>query len=654
MRKNTLKTWSAPAGTGSNNTWQVAVREVGTSTWIDLFVYNVKIGHQGAPGVIDPLLVKAGIPYRGPVDTSLVTLDFDGVVEFKATYNKGKLDTSNLSPQSYKIPVRKDGNSLFFTVRQNTNSPRKLVIRANNNWEEDCLHILSNPRETDAPRVTDPAVMVIEPGHEMPRKLPNGKSIYYLKPGIHHLPRGLWVDFDLGEVICVDRFDLLSGPFKPWQVPGGQNYRIQYRQSPTEPWKTACKNLSNYETDIREVSFTPVNARYVRLILLGNSNAARKEQSFRWPHSNYLHTFRLYEAGTRRVVSNGKAVDGAFEGFASVAQENNTTPYGNIRASEAFFITQDRCTLYLAPGAVVKGAIHSDGRSNLAIKGRGILDASELLHEPGTQWNEARTPVISCQNINNITIEGITVLDSPMWSVIVNGSKNATVRNINVFGSVFNGDGIHMSHVTNGKVSGCFIRTTDDLFVMYHYGSAKGITVKHCVFWSDGARIVLIGLATTPGDITGVTLDDIDILNVHNVWDMAYAGGAIHLVATGGNAIADIAFKNIRFEKFRAPEIASLLHIETVSRDYPPGKIRNLVFQNIQYNGENEYVSTIQGTDAEHDVRGVWFSNFIWGKIRLSVNELANLKIGPFVSAVTIDGTAYQPPNESDKRSSQP
>ncbi len=647
MRKSNLVTWRPPAGTHANETWQVAVRELGTKDWTELFVGTVKIGHQGAIGVVDPLLVKAGIPFRGPVDTSLVTLDFDGAVEFRVTFMKGTLTTSHLSPLSYKIPVRKDGNTLCFTVRQNASAPRKLVLRANDNWEEDCLHILSNPTEKDAPRETDPAVLVIEPGQEIPRTLPKGKSVYYFKPGNHQLPRGLWIDFDLGAVTRIDRFDLLSGPLKPWQVPGGQNYRIEYRQNPSEPWRTACENLANFETDLREVSFTPVSARYVRLVLLGNSNNDRKDASFRWPHSNYITAFRLYEAGSKRVVSNGKAIDGPLECFAVVAQENNTTPYGYIRASEVFFLTQDGVTLYLAPGAVVKGAIRSDGRRDLSIKGRGVLDASELMHEPGTQLNEARTSAIWCENTDKITIEGITVLDSPMWAVIVNGSKNATVRNINIFGSVFNSDGVHMSRVTNGLVQGCFIRTTDDLFVMYHYGPAKGVTVKHCVFWSDGARIFLIGLATTPGDIIGVTIDNCDILNVHNVWDMSFAGGMLHLVATGGNAISDLKLTNIRIERFRAPEIASLLHIETGNRDYPPGRIRNLMFSNIQYSGENEYISTIQGTDAEHDVRGVAFRNVVWGKQRLSAANLVNLKIGPFVSGVTVDGIAYQPSEKS-------
>ncbi len=647
MRKSNLVTWQQPAGTQSNETWQVAVREVGTNDWTELFVSTVKIGHQGAIGVVDPLLVKAGIPFRGPVGTSLITLDFDGVVEFRATYMKGTLTTSHLSPLSYKIPVRKEGNTLYFTVRQNANAPRKMVLRANDNWEEDCLHILSNPLEKDAPRENDPAVLVIEPGQDIPRTLPKGKSIYFFKPGMHHLPRGLWIDFDLGAVYRVDRFDLLSGPLKPWQVPGGQNYRIQYRQNATEPWKTACENLANFETDLREVPFPPVSARCVRLVLLGNSNNERKEASFRWPHSNYITAFKVYEAGSKRVVSNGKAVNGALEGFAVVAQENYTTPYGNIRASEVFFLTQDDVTLYLAPGAVVKGAIRSDGRRNLTIKGRGVLDASDLLHEPGTQLNEARTSAIWCENTDRITIEGITVLDSPMWAVVVNGSKNATVRNINVFGSVFNGDGIHMSRVTTGVVQGCFIRTTDDLFVMYHYGPAKDITVKNCVFWSDGARVFLIGLDKTHGDITGVTIDSCDILNVHNVWDMAYAGGMVHLVATGGNTIADLQFRNLRIERFRAPEIASLLHIETTSRDYPAGKIQNLLFQNIRYSGENEYVSTIQGADSEHGVRGVAFRNVIWGKSRLTAGNLVNLRIGPFVSGVTVDGVAYEPPKTS-------
>lgn len=47
---NELSVWEPPAGTAANATFEVQVRAAGETAWNDLFVYNVKVGHQdGSP-----------------------------------------------------------------------------------------------------------------------------------------------------------------------------------------------------------------------------------------------------------------------------------------------------------------------------------------------------------------------------------------------------------------------------------------------------------------------------------------------------------------------------------------------------------------------------------------------------------------------------
>lgn len=632
VRPPALITWGAPAGTASNATWTVDVREANSATWIPLFVYAVRIGHQDAS---EPLARLVGLISDGPVDTSLVKFDFDGEVEIRATFRKGKLKKWTLSPASYAIPARQEGNTLLFSVRQNVSAPRKIVIRANDNWEEDCLHLLSNPPEQNAPQVTDANVQVIEPGQEIPRTLPIEKTVYYFQPGVHVLPRGVWLDVDLGTVKRVDRFDLISGPVTPFLVPGGQNYRIEYRETNTEAWRVAAEDLANEIIDPVGVRFPAVDARYIRLTLLGNTTAKRPA-GFNYLHANHITAFRLYAEGSEQDCADGKAVNGSSAGFASVTASENSMPYGNVWSGETFLIPRSETTVYLAAGAVLKGAIGAEGLSNVTIHGRGILDAGGLIHQPSSLYREGRTSAIRCEGMTNVVIDGITVLDAPMWSVVLNKSKQVTVRHVDVFGSIVNADGIHLSAVTDGLVQGCFLRSTDDLFCMYHYGPAKNVTVRDSVFWSDGGRAVLLGLAAVPGNIEQVSIENIDILNVQNVWSLEDHGGAIQLWATGNNTIREIGFNNVRVEPFRFPSIAALLQIKSTAQPFGPGKIQEVTFDALSYPGSGEYRSYLAGASGESSVSKITFRKCRWGDSLLKSCP-SQLEIRPFVTGVTFE-----------------
>ena len=627
-----LTTWGAPAGTPSNATWSVDVREKNSATWIPLFVYAVKIGRQEAS---EPLAKSVGLDDEGPVDTSLVKFDFDGEVDVRATFREGELKTWTLSPATYRIPARQEGNTLFFSIAQDVSAPRKIVIRVNDNWEEHCLHLLSNPPEQYAPQLTDANVHVIEPGQEIPRSLPPEKTVYYFQPGIHVLPRGAWLDVDLGAVKRVDRFEMHSGPVTPYLVPGGQNYRLEYRETITAAWRVASEDLANASIDSVRARFPAVNARYVRLTLLGNTTTNRTA-GFNYPHANHITTFRLYPEGSEQNCADGKAVDGSAAGFVNMTTNENAIPYGSVWSGETFLISRSGTTVYLAGGAVLKGAIGAEGLSNVSIRGRGILDASGLVHQPSSLYREGRTSAIRCEGMTNVLIDGITVLDAPMWSVVLNKSKQATVRQVDVFGSIVNADGIHLSAVTDGLVHGCFLRSTDDLFCMYHYGPAKNVTVRDSVFWSDGGRAVLLGLGATPGNIEQVFFENIDILNVQNVWSLEDYGGAIQLWATGNNTIRTTEFKNVRVEPFRFPSIAALLQIKTTAQPFGPGKIQGVTFDTMIYSGSDECRSYLAGASSDYSVSEITFRNCQWGNSLLKTRP-PQLEIRPFVTGVTFE-----------------
>jgi hypothetical protein len=629
-----LSVWYAPEGTKQNNSYSVYVRETGKQSWVHLFVYSPKIGHQEGN---DPLRALVGMEYYGPVETSMVNFDFNGKVDMKIVYQKSTLNSYKITPEAYNITSKKEVNTIYFTIEQNSKAPRKIVLRPNGDWEKNVLHIMTNPMETSAPKTTDSNVYVINPGSEIPRVLPEGKSVYYFKPGNHTLPRGSWVDFDFGKAITINKFDFITGVEKPFYVPGPQDFRIEYKLKASDSYKMLYETNNNSQMNLTGISFTPVKAQYIRLILKGN-NATKTGSGYNYLNSNNVKEFRIFEKDTTNNVLLGKAIEGSPANYPAISDgsDSSLSYVGHMYSSESFFIARDGYTMYLAPGAIVKGAINSDWKSGIKIKGRGILDCSELVHDPAGKYAEGRTSAIRSEYSDNILIDGITVLDSPMWGIITNQSSNPIVRNMNFFGSIVNSDGVHMSGVTNGLVEGCFIRTTDDAFVMYHYGPADGVIVRNSVFLSDGGRIVLIGMATSKGDIRNVTFENNDILNVQNVWDMYKHGGAFSLWASGGNTIENIMFRNIRIEAFREPRIASLFQIKTIADSgWSSGKINGVTFDNILYKGSGEAVSYALGDGAQYDVKNLVFKNFRYGDKVLTSSDHPNIEIRNFVNGVT-------------------
>lgn len=305
-----VETWEAPEAFGRNDNYKVEVSEDGEK-WQELAVYNVKNGHQ----LGDPLINQGGAVYFGePYIASLAIFDFTGTVGIRVTYKGGTLEEGGyvISPASYNVPSKQSGNTVTFTLKQDAESPRKVVFRPAGQWEAETLHIMTNvPEDEYAVDETASNVYVIEEGQEIPRTLPEGKDTYYFKKGIHTLPAGYWVDIDLGSVQQVESFDLLTPQKQAFILPGGVCFEIQARSSEDEAWQSVYESSGK----AAEENFNPegidlsVSARYFRLILNGNYNVA-PVGDYRYVHTANIQEFTLYD-GEGNNLSLHKAVAGS-------------------------------------------------------------------------------------------------------------------------------------------------------------------------------------------------------------------------------------------------------------------------------------------------------------------------------------------------------
>lgn len=73
-----------------------------------------------------------------------------------------------------------------------------------------------------------------------------------------------------------------------------------------------------------------------------------------------------------------------------------------------------------------------------------------------------RPSLLELYECENILIEGVTIKDSPFWTVHPVFSKNIILRNLNVQGEVLNDDGIDPDSCQDVLIEGCTIKTRDD------------------------------------------------------------------------------------------------------------------------------------------------------------------------------------------------
>ena len=294
---------------------------------------------------------------------------------------------------------------------------------------------------------------------------------------------------------------------------------------------------------------------------------------------------------------------------------------------------KDGETLYLAPGAVVEGALHATG-DNIRVCGRGIL----------TQRAIGLKDVRFCLDFDhcrNLTFEGIIAADPAFWNVVFRDCDGVVMDNVKVCGGRFlNDDGIDICNSSNVTIRNCFIRAQDDIIapkglhpevwdpvakkrlnndeIAAFYETGRGvehILIEHCVFWCDTANVFRVGYECTASMMADIVARDCDVVHVSDILrdiDFFWSNQVFCLQASHGMMIRDLLFEDIRIHM----DVADLPLVKILPQECPPwvgfGNIRNCTFRNIavrhagpDYKG----VILIAGEDEAHKVSGIRFEN---------------------------------------------
>ena len=200
------------------------------------------------------------------------------------------------------------------------------------------------------------------------------------------------------------------------------------------------------------------------------------------------------------------------------------------------------CTVYLAPGAVVKARLIVDHAENVRITGSGIID------------HPLRGVEITFSK--NVLVEGITVLNPAHYTVFGGQSEDITIRNVKSFSARSWSDGIDLMCCRRVHIENCFLRTSDDCIALYnhrwwYWGGSEDIEVSRCTLWPDVAHPVNIGSHGDDRNPEGETLRHVRIHDCDIIGDDAAGLGLLAINCGDNNHIRDVRFERIRAEGLR-------------------------------------------------------------------------------------------------------
>lgn len=226
-------------------------------------------------------------------------------------------------------------------------------------------------------------------------------------------------------------------------------------------------------------------------------------------------------------------------------------------------------TLFIDEGAVVYATVYALHVEDVRIIGRGILDNSKsretvfyqtsVTNNDTAVANASREHAVNLLCAKNVTIDGITIRDSLLYTVECMSCEDLHVNNIKIIGNWrLNSDGVHFANCTRASLTNSFVRSFDDSicvrgFANYEYRRflkdekeeelsfvCRDVLVKNCIVWNDWGKGLQVGTETFSNEISGVRFEDCRVIHT------THKAIAVWLVDNA--KIHDVTFRNISVE----------------------------------------------------------------------------------------------------------
>jgi Glycosyl hydrolases family 28 len=290
-------------------------------------------------------------------------------------------------------------------------------------------------------------------------------------------------------------------------------------------------------------------------------------------------------------------------------------------------------TVYLAPGALVRGSIEVARAHNVVIRGHGAIDPSPFV-QPGAR------PTIYVHDSSDVGIRDVTILDGQDGAVNTTDSRRVVIAGVGQINVDRYSDGVDVVSTTDLLIDGVFLRTSDDSINVSAstpwggHGSTRNVTVRNSSLWADVAHPVLVGVAGNPNGhdkVERIVFQNIDVLE-HDEANSLYQG-ALAIDAGDRVTVQNVRFEDVRISPFTRGTLVSVRVFKNDSYNKTAGDgVDGVLFRDIVYTGSGELPSRINGFDGERTVDGVVFENLTRRGLLALSPQAANFSVGPFVS----------------------
>ena len=222
---------------------------------------------------------------------------------------------------------------------------------------------------------------------------------------------------------------------------------------------------------------------------------------------------------------------------------------------------RDGETLYLAPGAWVKGSVRSVGTRHVRICGRGVLDGTDI---GGSDAASGPQPgavpfrnLILLEGAEGASIEGITLFNchrphvaDAFGTVFVTGCSHVRISGVRVLNPSLNwgDDGFDIVSSSHVLLEDVFVRAGDDCVAVKNIADVdtRDITVRRAVLWDmpNGGNGLEIGFEIRSHPVHDVHFRDIDLIHIER-------GAAISIHNGDTAPVEDVTYDDIRVEDVR-------------------------------------------------------------------------------------------------------
>jgi len=216
-----------------------------------------------------------------------------------------------------------------------------------------------------------------------------------------------------------------------------------------------------------------------------------------------------------------------------------------------------------AEQVVYSSCIYAQNAENISVTGRGKLDGQgkfwwELMKNRKNLY--PRPKLISFHGCNNVLIEGVSLINSPSWTINPICCENVTVDKISIKNPADspNTDGINPESCKNVHISNCHIDVGDDCITIKSGTEdttirvpCENITITNCTM-VHGHGGVVIG-SEMSGDVRNITISNC-------VFEGTDRGIRMKSRRGRGGVIEDIRINNIVMKDVLCPFITNLYY----------------------------------------------------------------------------------------------